>query len=151
MIRYVLIVVLAATTLGVTGAALDHASAVRGEQAIEREIARIEVAATSLFEFEDARASAPPAKRIVKFDVPDARPARAGVDTIEFERVPGSGTTRVTYSVDGRTERTRTVDAPIQDADGGAVELGDLSGSQRLVLSLARDRRGKRVVTIQRG
>lgn len=151
MIRYVIALTLVVTVLGLTGAALDHASALRGEQAVETEIAAIEAAAMELFALETAGQEGRSAKRVIEIDLPQPTLTTDGMETLRFERAGNADTTRVTYAVDGRTERTTTIDAPLADRDGGVVDLSDQQGSQRLILRLQRDADGDPVVTVSPG
>lgn len=149
MIRYALILAIVVSIIGLTGTALDHASAVRGEQAIEREIGTVESAATSLFELEGDRSDTVAARRVIEVEIPQGSPAKAGTETLRFERIPDTGSTRVTYSVDGGVERTTKLPVPIRHADGGNVTLSDRTGSRRLVLAREMDSHGNPVVTIE--
>lgn len=149
MIRYVLILVSAAAILGLTGVALEHASAARGEQAIEGEIDSVETVATSLYEFDEPGSVGSAPRRIVEIEVPDGRLTRDGIETLRFVPVPGSGLTRVHYRVGERAERTTTVDVPIRHPDDGVVDLSREEGSIRLVLELVTDDRGDRIVTVR--
>lgn len=150
MIRYVLILVIATVVLGLTGAALDGATAIRGEQAIEAELSTVESAATSLYELE----STPPrvgdgsARRVVEVDVPDGTRTRKGTSFLRFEPIPNAEATRVIYRVEGATNRTRVIDVPLQRPDGGPMVLAPRSGTHRLVLELGKDADNNTVVVV---
>lgn len=148
MIRYVLILVLAATILGLTGTALDHASAIRGEQAIETEIAAVDSAATSLYEIEGNPSKSGYAQRVVELDIPEQRLTKEGTGTLRFERIADTETTRVTYSVEEGIERTTIIRVPMRHADGDAVDFSDRTGTLRILLTIDTDHRGEPVVTI---
>lgn len=148
MIRYVLILVLAATVLGLTGTALDHASAIRGEQAIETEIAAVDSAATSLYDLEGNPSKSGDTQRVIELDIPEERLTKGGTETLRFERIADTETTRVTYSVDERIERTTIIRVPIRQADGGAVDFSGRTGTLRVLLTLETDQSGEPVVTL---
>jgi hypothetical protein len=148
VIRYVLIIVFAATVLGLTGTALDQASAIRGEQAIEREIGTVDRAATALFELEATTPDSTAPRRIVELELPEPTLTRDGMQTLRFERVPDADRTRVSYSVAGRRVRTTTIAAPLQRSGGDTLDFSDRTGMHRLKLVLETDEHGKPVVTV---
>lgn len=151
MIRYVLMLALAATILGLTATALDHASTTRGEQVVEQELAAIEEAALELYRFETVPANAETIgpRRTLTIDLPTQRLSKDGAQIVRFERIDNADATRVTYSVgDGATTQQK-ISAPIQGPDGGAVDLTAWHSPKQYVLELTTDEQGKRVVVIQ--
>ena len=148
MIRYVLVLVIAAVILALTGAALDEVSTVRGEQAIEGELSAVESTASSLYDLDGSSAGVGTPRRVVDIDLPEGRRTRAGTSFLRFERIPDADATRVTYRTDGGTNRTRVIDVPIQRADGDPVVLVSDSGTLRLVFELGTDADGDPVVLV---
>lgn len=148
MIRYVLILAIAAVVLGLTGAALDGASATRGEQAIEAELETVESTAASLYRLEGTAREVGTARRVVEIDLPDSTLTRDGIAFIRFEPVADDEATRVTYRLDGGTNRTRFIDVPLQREDGEPVDFGPRQGTHRLVFELVRESDGDSVVAV---
>lgn len=148
MIRYALILAIAAVVLGLTGAALDGASATRGEQALEAELETVESTAVSLYRLEGAAPEVGTARRVVEIDVPDATLTRDGTAFVRFEPIADADATRVTYRLDGGTNRTRFIDAPLQRRDGEPVVLGSRPGTRRLVFELVREDDGDPVIVV---
>jgi len=149
VIRYVLAFALAATALGMTATAVDQVGTVRGEQAVQADIATVESAAVSLYEDETVAAAGSGPRRVISVDIHDRQPTRAQPAQIRFEPIAGTNSTRVTYRVRGGSKRETTLDVPIRHADGGPVELTNWHGTQRFVLRLAADDSGGPVVTIE--
>jgi hypothetical protein len=148
VIRYVLIVALAATMLGITAAAVDQTGTIRGERAVQTEIETVDAAATSLYDDGTVTVGAGP-RRLITVEIHEQQPTKAKPEQIRFERIDGTTATRVTYRVRGGQQHETKLDVPIRHADGGAVELTNWRGTQRLVLRLARDDSGEPVVTIE--
>jgi hypothetical protein len=149
MIRYVLAVILTTAILGVAIVGVDHAGTIRGERQVENQIAAVDQAANSLLDNEDPP---PPgqdgARRVVELDLPKDGFTSDSVETLIFERQPGTNVTLVTYRFDGRSEQTESIEAPIENADPGTTLL-DFSGSTDshvLVLELRRDEHGNPVI-----
>lgn len=148
MIRYVLVIVLTATILGMTATALDHVSTVRGEKAIQSEIASVESAAVELLEEETAVAGKATPQRVVDVELPDGSYTVARTEMLVFETDPNRNITRVSYRAgDGRIQET-VLDVQIQHVRGGKLDMSDLRDSQRFILSLEADDSGKPIVTV---
>jgi hypothetical protein len=148
MIRYALVLALAATTLGITAAAVDQTGTVRGERAVKAEIQTVDGAATSLYADGTITVGEGP-RRLITVEIHEQQPTEAKPEQIRFERIEGTATTRVTYRVQGGQRHERKIDVPIRQAGGGPVELTDWRGTQRLVLRLVRDDSGEPVVTVE--
>jgi hypothetical protein len=149
VIRYVLILALAATTLGMTATAIDQAGTVRGERAIQTEIDAVETAATSLYEDGAVPPVGEGSRRLITVEIHDQQPTRAKPERITFERIDGTSATRVTYQVRGGQRHERKLEVPIHHTDGGALELTNWRGKKRLVLRLDRGKSGEKDVTVE--
>lgn len=149
MIRYVLIVALAATTIGLTAAAVDQVGTVRGERAVQTEIEEIESTATSLYEDGEVSTVRNGPQRIATVDLHDQHPTKSRPERITIERIDGTDRTRVTYRVSGGRTRETKLAVPLRHADGGPLELTAYPDHQRFVLRLEADESGGRVVTIE--
>lgn len=147
MIRYALIIIIATVVLGLTGAALDGASTVRGAQAIEGEISTVESVAMSLYDLDGSASGVGTARRVVEIDVPEGTRTKDGISFLRFERIRDSDATRVIYRADGGKNRTRVIEVPLQRPGGGPVDLFR-SGTHRLVFEPERDADGDPVVVI---
>ena len=151
MIRYVVAVLLTTAVLGVAAGALEHGSTVRSETQVERQIVAIENAAVSLVENDDPvpREQDPP-RRSVDIELPGDGFAETGVETLVFEPVDETDRTVVRYALDGHSERTTFVDAPVvgANAETDSLDFSDLSGSQTVVLELVLDERHEPVVRV---
>lgn len=149
MIRYVLAVILTTAILGVAIVGVDEAGAIRGEMQVENQIAAVDQAANSLLENDDP----PPrgqdgARRVVELDLPEDSLTSNPVQTLTFERQPGTNVTVVTYRFDGRSEQTEIIETPIENTNQGTTLL-DFSGNTDscvLILELRRDEHGIPVI-----
>lgn len=148
MIRYVLALALAVTVLGMSTAALDRGAAMRGEQAVESEVTRLEDAAVELYEEEDPDPASGGPKRIVKLDLPEDGLTVDATDTLVVEQRGDYEASVVTYRVDDRPERSEQIAVPISAADGGSLDLSGRTGTQRLVLRLVSDPEHGHVVEV---
>lgn len=148
MIRYVLALALAVTVLGMSTAALDRGAAMRGEQAVEREVTTLEDAAVELYQQEDPDPASDGPKRIVELDLPEARMTIDPVDTLLVAPSGGHNASRVTYRVENRREKTEQIAVPISAADGEELDLSERTGTQRLVLRLVSDPKRGRVIEV---
>lgn len=142
MIRYVLAVILTAALLAIGMAGVDHAATVRSEQQVETQVEEIESAVTELVETEEPTSPARDgARRVLELDLPDDDLTSKPVEVLRIRPDPG-GVSIVEYRVDGRINRTKYVDAIIENSNDGSSEVTDLSGQQgtvTLVLSLKRE------------
>lgn len=148
VIRYVLAVVLATTIVGMSVTALDEASTIRGEQAVESEIEAVERAATGLVEAESVPPDEATPRRVVELDVPTGSLAQDGTEILRFEPVSHANATRVTYKVGDGPEQRTVIGVTIRSADGGAFDLSEDRGKQRIVLGLVGDKEGNPLVEI---
>jgi hypothetical protein len=148
VIRYVLVLALAVTVLGMSTAALDRGAAMRGEQAVEREVRTLEDAAVELYQQEDPDPASDGPKRIVELDLPEARMTIDSVDTLVVVPTEGHDASRVTYRVENRREQTGQIAVPISAAGGGTLDLSERTGTQRLVLRLVFDSERGRVIEV---
>lgn len=139
MIRYVLAVLLTVALVATASAGLERASAVRGEQQVETELAKIDAAAVSLMEADDVP---PPGqvgpRRVVTLDLPEGGLTTASVDGLVFEREANA--TIVRYRFDGRQPQSMLIDAPIVNAAASEqrIELGGRASTVTMALVLTR-------------
>lgn len=129
-------------------AALDHAAAARGEQTVEAELATLEAVAVDLQEAQDPDPTAAGPKRVVELELPADRMTLDAVDTLVVEPAADRSSSVVTYSVGDRRETTQSLTVPIRHAEGGALDLSDRTGTQRLVLRLVSDPEHGQVVEV---
>jgi hypothetical protein len=147
--RVVLAVVLASALLAVALPAVDGARTGNADRAVRGELLAVERGASSLVAGEETTPGAG-ARRSVPVTLPGASWGRVSVDSVTFHggsaasAPPRRG--RVTYRLDGRDERTATVDAPLWTPDGPVTLRG--TGRHRLVLELVRVD-GRRVVVVR--
>lgn len=147
MIRYVLAVLLAVALLAVAVPASERAAAIRASDSVERSVAALERAATSLLDERPTPAGVRAPQRSVTVKFPTESLASARLRSFVVDRV-GSGSL-VRYAVAGRPTRRIHVDAPLVAPDGGRVDLGRPTGEVTFVLSLQREA-GRRVVVLTR-
>lgn len=139
MIRYVLAVVLTAALLGVSYAAVDHATVQRSEAQVERAIADLETAAESLVATEE---QPPPGadgpRRTVRVDLPTDGFTTATVGTLVFDPDPGTGSTVVTYRFENRATHTTVIDVLVRNGATGprTIDLSGESGRLTVLLEL---------------
>lgn len=149
MIRYVLAVVLTVALVGIGWAGLEQAAAVRSEQQVENQLARIDEAAVSLVEHDDPPArGTQPARRVISLDFPHDSLTATSVEKLWIRPSPGDVSV-AEYTFDGRASHTRTIDARIRSA--GSIPLSDLSGETgtvTVVLSL-RENNGSEYVELR--
>lgn len=149
MIRYVLAVVLTTAILGLGLSAADYGATFKSERQVETEIATIESAAVSLIEDEEIPQDGQDGpRRFVDIDLPDEGLVEKNVERFEFQQLPETTRTRVTYRVGDGPQRRTYIDAPVVRASGNNLDLSGQSGSQRLVLELQRDEEGDPVVEV---
>ncbi|ELY56696.1 DUF7311 family protein [Natronolimnohabitans innermongolicus] len=148
MIRYVLVAVLAVALLALSVPAINYAATENSDRQTVSELDSIESAAVSLLENEEL----PPdgqqrPVRTVTVSLPGDSLTTQSVDSVEIERIT-EGTSRVTYTVSGRSQQQLTIDAPIvyqTPSENRSIELGG-GGDTELELALAEDPHGERVV-----
>ncbi|GAB7018727.1 DUF7311 family protein [Halostagnicola bangensis] len=151
MIRYVLAVILAVALLVLSVPAIDLVAGVQTERQLEGDVSDLEDATVSLFENEEVShdgALAP--QRTVTLAFPDDSLTTVPADYVRIDRVHNE-TSIVSYSVDGRSERQQTIDAPIVSEDSTqneTVELGGSGEETTVVLRLETDAAGDPVVTL---
>jgi uncharacterized protein YcfL len=149
ILRAALAVLLAAALVAATAPAVDHARTERAEGRMAANVAATEAAAQSLAADETVPAHREGARRTVAVEVPgrawDVATVASVRLTSESER-----TLTLTYRIDGRGERSRTVDAPVPiTVDGDdPIELNG-RGNHDLVLTL-RNGDPRRVVVDRR-
>lgn len=148
VIRYVLAVVLAVTIVGMSATALEEASTIRGEQAVESEIDSVERAATSLVEAETVPPDEATPRRLVELDVPTESLTKDETTVLRFEPVSDADATRVTYKVGDSPAQRTVIGVTIRSADGGTFDLSNDRGKQRVVLGLVGDGDGEPIVEI---
>jgi len=154
MIRYVLAVILTTAVLGVFLVGVDHAVAIHGETQVENQIAAIEQAANSLVENDDLP---PPggdgAQRVVELELPDDSLTSSAVETLVFERQPGTNVTVIRYRFDGRSEGTEIIEAPIENANPqtNVLDFSGSTGSHVVILELQADEYGNPVIEATTG
>lgn len=153
MIRYVLAALLTVAIVGISMGAIGYGATVGSERRIDADVAAIDRAATALFDDEEL----PPAggrgpRRVVTVSLPEDSITSAPLESFELERTRNAYTT-ATYRVEGGTERTRVIAAPIVHADANrnrTLELEGTGADVRLVLVLERDPSGDPVIAISR-
>ncbi|QSG07010.1 DUF7311 family protein [Halapricum desulfuricans] len=150
MIRYVTAVVLAAVLVAASMPAVESAATVRGESAVESNVAAIESAAETLVEQErlPPRGLMGP-QRSVELTFPSDSLTNAPVRHLELDRVDGENVTVARYRVAGGSMRTVTIDAPIVDESmDSPVDLGRPTGTVTYVLLLQREPTGDEPVVV---
>lgn len=142
MIRYVLAVLLTVVLVTTASAGLERVSAVRGEQQVENQLAKIDATAVSLIESDDVP---PPGqvgpRRVVTIELPEDGLTSASVDRLVFDREANA--TIVRYRLDGRQPQSFLIDAPIVNAATGEqrLELGGRTSTVTIILVLSRSSR----------
>ncbi|MFP8952955.1 hypothetical protein ACLI4Z_08290 [Natrialbaceae archaeon A-arb3/5] len=153
MIRYVLAVVLMVTLVALSIPAIQHGATVQSDRQLERDVAELDRAATSLVDHEDQTPDTHPSPhRAVTITLPDDSLTSAPVEHFEIERT-SANTSVVTVLLDGSSPSTTVIDAPIVHATPTAnrsVELGGTGTETELVLRLERDPAGTDVVVATR-
>ncbi|MDJ1431440.1 hypothetical protein [Halostagnicola sp. A-GB9-2] len=151
MIRYVLAVILAVALLVLSVPAIDLVAGVQTERQLEGDVSDLEDATVSLFENEEVSHDGTLApQRTVTLTFPDDSLTTVPADYVRIDRVHNE-TSIVSYSVDGRSERQQTIDAPIVSEDSTqneTVELGGSGEETTIVLRLETDAAGDPVVTL---
>lgn len=146
MIRYVLAVVLTVALVGIGWAGLERAAVIRSEQQVENQITRIDEAAVSLVDNDDAPpAGQGPPRRTVDLTFPHDGLTSESVDVLRIKPGPGNVSV-VEYAFDGRASHAVTIDARIRAA--GPTTVTDLSGETgtvTVVLSLREGQDGEYV------
>lgn len=152
MIRYVLVVLLTVTIVGMTMPAIDDVAADRSEAVVRGEITEIEAAAVSLSEHEavppdgERRSSA---RRVLEVEFPERSLTARSLRVLRIEPNREHGFSTVTYAVGERPAEHLRIGSVVVGADNGTVELGG-SGIRTLVLRAVRDGAGNRVVELRR-
>lgn len=152
MIRVVLAVALAIALVALSVPAIDHGSAVKSERQVERELATLDRAATSLVRDEELPAAGHAgARRTVTLSLPADSFASRSIAFLEIERVRDGSV--ATYALEGRSDRVVHLDAPIvsptADPDRETIELRG-PGTRAFVLTLERGDSGDPIVVLER-
>ena len=152
MIRYVLIVVLATALLALSIPAIQYAATENAEGQVAAEITEIETASVSLVDNEELPpAGHPRPQRTITVSLPGSSLTTQPVDTFEIDRI-ADHRSRVTFLVEGRSERQVLVDAPIvyeNREENRTVEIGG-SGDTDLTLVLEADPNDVPIVVVTR-
>lgn len=147
-VRVVIAAVLAAAVVATALPAVDTGRERATDRQVRGELDDLERAAGALLATEETawdETAAP--RRAVSVTLPGRSWRRASVNRVVI-RSAADGAARVTYAVDGRRARTRTLAVPLRPAEAGALELRE-SGEHRLRLRLVRED-GERVVVVDR-
>jgi len=135
MIRTVVAVLLTVAILGVSVPALERGAGVNSENAVEAEITEIANAAESLYQNEQA----PPEgvagpQRTLSITFPEDTLQSEPVKNVSIIRKDGFSLVR--YRIAGRTERKKTIDAPIVNVDRENTTVMEGGGKRDLRLEL---------------
>ncbi|RQG90691.1 DUF7311 family protein [Natrarchaeobius chitinivorans] len=153
MIRYVLAVLLAVALVSLSVPAIEHGATVKSEHTVDRDVAAIDRAATSLVAHEDLPPDGhPPPQRIVTVTLPTDSVTTTPIERFEIERA-GAYASVVTVSLEGTSPRTFVIDAPIVYAtpsENRSVDLGGTGTDVELLFQLAEDPAGTEVVVVTR-
>lgn len=149
MIRYVLAVVLVTSLLAIVFIAADQKAEIRTEQTIDTALTTLEQEAMALSREEDPAADGLDGpQRTVEITLPTDGILQSKVSQLEFERVSGTTTTRVTYRVGDGEAQTRTLDVALVAPDGGTVELGGYTGSVTLLVEKVSQNESQTVIEV---
>lgn len=147
MIRVVIAVVLTTAILGTALPAIDEARRDHSETAVQTELHRIEQAARRLLETDDPTEDG--ARRTIPLSLPTKSWTDAGIDGVTVASAPNGSGGRLTWTVEGSTQRIDYLPAvPLRTPDGKPLSLTS-AGRHRLVLSLDGTRTDP-VVTVRR-
>lgn len=149
MIRYVLAVILAASMMTLSMGALGDTAVHNANSQVETELDRLETGADSLlYDEETVPNNVQDPTREMALSFPQDSMFSTDIDEVQFEPSLGTGTTRVTYQIDG-TKRQRILDVPLVDT---AYDSFTLEGANdlNLQLRLERDEDDRRVIVVKR-
>ncbi|NHN47444.1 hypothetical protein G9464_07525 [Halostella sp. JP-L12] len=147
-VRVVIAAVIAAAVVAAALPAVDTGRERATDRQVRGELDDLERAAGALLATEEAawdETAAP--QRAVSVTLPGRSWRRASVDRVVI-RPAADGGARITYAVDGRRARNRTLAVPLRPAEADALVLRG-SGDHRLRLRLVRED-GERVVVVDR-
>ncbi len=137
MIRYVLAVVVLATILSVSLVAVEYTETERAHSEVETAVHQLDSTAVELYESEPLpeRGQEPP-QRVVTLSLPSDTVGSTGVDTFRIESGLNEASAQVEYKISGGNTQTQRLSVPVLVESGKILDLSDIRGEVRLLLTL---------------